>query len=167
MSGALITDQMRQRIGAEAPPYTVEVEKGDLRRFLAATGDANPLFCDEEWAKTHKHGAVILPPTLFCSDPIIAAYNAGLDRPLPFKYRIDGGTEWECFQPVKVGDVLNITTKIADLYEKHGGPQTGRMLFTILEASCRNQRGELVGIARSTHICYEGPTVAAQEAPTS
>lgn len=165
MPGTLITDQMRERIGAEARPYTVEVEKGDLRRFLAATGDTNPLFCDEAWAKAHKHGAIILPPTLFCPDPIIGSYIAELDRPLPFKYRIDGGTEWECFRPVKVGDVLSITIRIADLYEKEGGPRTGRMLFTILEATCRNQQLELVGIARSTHICYEGPKAAAQEVP--
>ena len=165
MGGTLVTEDMRRMIGTEAPPYTVEVEKGDLRRFLAATGDTNPLFCDEEWAKTHRYGGVILPPTLFCPDPIIASYIAGLERPIPFKYRIDGGTEWECVRPVKIGDVLTIITKVADLYEKQGGPQTGRMLFTIIEATCRNQRNELVGIARSTHICYEGPSNSTQEAP--
>ena len=163
MEDSIITEQMRHLIGVEAPPYFVDVEKGDLRRFLAATGDTNPLFCNEERAKANNREGVVFPPTFFCPDPIIAASIAGLERPFPFKYRIDGGTEWEFHGLVRVGDVLSITIKIADLYEKQGGPQTGRMLFTIIEAICHNQREELVGIARSTHIVYEGPNYRTQE----
>ena len=155
---SVITEEMRQMIGVETPPYIFEVEKGALRKFLNATGDANPLFQDREFAKKGKYGEIIAPPTFFCPDPLIIAQTTGLKRlPSPFKYGIDGGTEWEFIQPVRAGDTLSITTKIADIFEKQGSPRTGRMLFSIIEAICRNQRGEVVGISRGTSISYEGP----------
>ncbi len=142
---AVITEEMRGLIGVEAPPYVVEVEKGDLRRFVEATGETNPLYTD-----------AVFPPTFFCPDPIIAAMRAGLKRPRPFRYSIDGGSEWEFHRPVRVGDTLRLTSRISDLYEKQGSPQMGRMLFTIIEVRCVNQRDELVGVARGTAIVYEG-----------
>ncbi|MBI4639461.1 MAG: MaoC family dehydratase N-terminal domain-containing protein [Candidatus Tectomicrobia bacterium] len=155
---SVITEEMRHLIGAETPPHTFEVEKGALRKFLNATGDTNPLFRDEEWARKTEYGGIIAPPTFFCPDALIAGQVTGLKRvPNPFRYSIDGGSEWESFQPVRVGDTLSITTKIADIYEKQGSARTGRMLFTIVEATCRNQRGELVGICRGVSISYEGP----------
>ena len=155
---SVITEEMRRMIGVEAPSYIVEVEKGAVRKFVGATGDTNPLFQDPEFAKRTKYGGIIAPPTFFCPDPLIAAQIAGLKRlPRPFKYGIDGGTEWELFQPVRMGDVLTVTTKIVDVYEKQGSPRTGRMLFSIIEATCRNQGGDLVGVSRGTSISYEGP----------
>jgi hypothetical protein len=151
-SASIITEEMRALVGVETPPFTIEVEKGDLRRFLEATGETNPLF-DE-----------VFPPTFFCPDPIIAAQRAGLKRPWPFTYSIDGGSEWEFHRPVCVGDTLTLRVKIADLYEKQGSVKTGRMLFTIIESRCTNQRDELVGIARGTGIVYEGPQANTKEA---
>ncbi len=149
-SQSIITDEMRARIGLETAPMTIEVEKGDLRRFTEATGETDPRFAD------------VFPPTFFCPDPIIAAQRAGLDRPRPFRYSIDGGSEWEFHRPVRVGDTLTLTAKIADLSEKRGSANTGRMLFTIIEIRCTNQRNELVGVARGTGIVYEGPPAGAQ-----
>jgi acyl dehydratase len=160
----VITEEMRGLIGVETPPYYVEVEKGDLRRFVEATGETHPLYIDAEWAKTTRYGSVIFPPTFFCPDPIITAKLAGLARPWPFQYSIDGGSEWEFCRPVRVGDRLSLTARIADLYEKQGSPQRGRMLFTIIEVRCVNQDGELVGIARGTGIVYEGSAGGGEEA---
>jgi acyl dehydratase len=154
---SVITEEMRRLIGVETSPYTIAVERGDLRRFVEATGETNPLFTDDQAAKGSRHGGLVFPPTFFCPDPIIAAELAGLERPWPFKFRIDGGSQWEFFQPVRIGDTLRVTARITDLYERQGSAQTGRMLFTIIEVRCTNQRDELVGIARGTAIVYEGP----------
>ena len=150
-NGSIITEEMRALVGVETPPVTIEVEKGDLRRFKEATGETDPRYAE------------IFPPTFFCPDPIIAAQRAGLKRPWPFTFSIDGGSEWEFHRPVRVGDTLTLIAKIADLYEKRGSAKTGRMLFTIIEIRCANQRGELVGIARGTGIVYEGPEGTSQE----
>jgi hypothetical protein len=151
-NGSIITSEMRALIGVETPPLTTEVEQGDLRRFREATGETDPRFAE------------VFPPTFFCPDPIIAAQRAGLKRPWPFRYSIDGGSEWEFHRPVRVGDTLALTAKIADLYEKRGSANTGRMLFTIIEVRCTNQRNELVGVARGTGIVYEGPQAGTREA---
>ena len=42
--------------------------------------------------------------------------------------------------------------------------RTGRMVFTIIEVRCFNQRDELVGTSRSTAIAYEGVRSENQEA---
>jgi hypothetical protein len=153
-SESIITDEMRALIGVETAPVTIEVEKGDLRRFNGAIGETSRRFAE------------VFPPTFFCPDPIIAAQRAGLERPWPFRYSIDGGSEWEFHRPVRLGDALTLTVKIADLYEKRGSAKTGRMLFTIIEVRCTNQRNELVGVARGTGIVYEGPANDTQE-PTA
>ena len=143
---SVITDELRARIGVEKGPYVINVEAGDLRRFSEAVrrgGDA---------------GAAVdgpVPPTLFCPDPIIAADLCGLGRPRPWKYSIDGGSEWQFHRSVRASDTLRLYSRIADLYEKQGA-KTGRMLFTIIEVRCLNQHGDLVGVGRSTAIAYEG-----------
>lgn len=167
MSAApVITEEMRRLVGVETPPYVVEVERGDLRRFAEATGETRPLFTDEAWATQTPNGGVIVPPTFFCPDPIVAAELAGLKRPWPLRYSIDGGSEWEFLRPVRVGDTLRLTARITDLYEKVGSSRTRRMLFTLIEVRCVNQRDELVGMARGTAIAYEGPAeTEGEEAP--
>lgn len=154
--GSVITEEMRWMVGVETSPYTIKIKEGDLQRFVEAIGETKMLFTPNRWAKTSKYGGVMCPPTFFCPDPIIAGDLTGLKRPWPFPYSLDGGTEWEFHQPVRVGDTLRITTKIAGLYEKQGSGKTGRMMITIIEARCINQRKELVGVARGNAIVYEG-----------
>ena len=164
MEGALITEDMRRMIGRETAPYVLKVERGDALRFLEATGETDPCFVKESWARGKGYGGAVLPPTFFCPDPTIVATLAGLERPRPFPHSIGGGSDWEFLQPVRVGDTLSLTAKIADLYEKQGSPEMGRMLFTVIEVRCTNQREELVGIGRSTAIAYEGAALGKEEA---
>ena len=65
---------------------------------------------------------------------------------------MNGGNEYELFQPVQAGDVLSITSRIGDMYEREG--RVGKMLFTVSETVCRNLKGEIVLIIRSTGIRY-------------
>ena len=45
---SLITDEIRSWIGKETPPWTIEVTTLDVKRFVVATDDLNPLYLDEE-----------------------------------------------------------------------------------------------------------------------
>ena len=40
----VITEQMRQMVGVETPPYSIGVERADLLRYIEATGEENPSF---------------------------------------------------------------------------------------------------------------------------
>src|SRR4051794_8345322 len=53
----------RTRVGTEFGPIVVEVEKGALVKFARAIGETNPLYLDEDYAKTTRFGAIVAPPT--------------------------------------------------------------------------------------------------------
>jgi hypothetical protein len=64
---------------------------------------------------------------------------------------LHGEQEFELFKPILVGDVLTGTARIADVYEREGG-RGGKMTFMVTEIEYHNQKGEKVGVARSTLI---------------
>lgn len=47
----IITDELRSRIGRTTPLLSLELmSPSDVRRYVDATGDANPLWLDDEFA---------------------------------------------------------------------------------------------------------------------
>ena len=73
-------------------------------------------------------------------------------RDLPFNRLLDGGSEWEYFQPVRPGDRITAVTLIVDVFDRAG--RSGQMLFVITETRYTNQFGELVATQKSTSIKY-------------
>jgi hydroxyacyl-ACP dehydratase HTD2-like protein with hotdog domain len=63
---------------------------------------------------------------------------------------LNGGNRFEYFEPVKVGDRITATGRIADVYEKTGG--SGNLLFIIVETDYQNQDGRTVARLRGTTI---------------
>ena len=141
-----ITRQMRDAIGVESEPAVHDVEKGAIVKFAQAIGDPGPAFNDDDAA----HGGMVAPPTFLRSmlpGPMRAEVRS------PYKANLDGGSEWEYFEPIRPGDRITVTTKIADIYERPG--RLGNMLFVIRETSYVNQAGTLAAVQRSTGISYE------------
>ena len=150
MPESVITDELRRKIGVEAPPVTIEIDKGMLRRLAEAVGDSNPLWQDEVKARKSSYGGIIAPPALLLSAqmriPRITPVETGLTRVL------DGGVEIEFYEPVRAGDVLTMRSRITDLYERE--TKRGLMLFQISEINYINQFGDVVAKQRSTIISY-------------
>lgn len=145
-----LTEEMRQKaIGIESAPVVLEVEKGHIRRFAQAVGDPNPLWNDEVAARKGRYGGLIAPPTFLRS---VKYDRPQLPYDTPFTRILDGGSEWEYFQPIRVGDRITTVARIADVSERAG--RLGAMIFTTLEISYTNQFGELVATQRSTGIRY-------------
>lgn len=65
---------------------------------------------------------------------------------------MNGGDEYEFFQPIQAGDVLSITRRLGDMFERDG--RMGKMFFQVDETVFRNQKKEIVLIQRSTTIAY-------------
>jgi hydroxyacyl-ACP dehydratase HTD2-like protein with hotdog domain len=63
---------------------------------------------------------------------------------------LNGGNRFEYFEPVKVGDRITATGRIADVYEKTGG--SGSLLFIVVETDYVNQEGRTVARLRGTTI---------------
>lgn len=155
--GSVITEEMRKAIGVESEPSIYLVEREPIRRCAAAMGDNNPLYHDEEYAKSKGYRSVIAPPGFqpTYSFPLKIApirADAGMRIPAGFSRFMNGGDEYEFFQPIQAGDVLSVTRRLGDLYERAG--RMGKMFFTVNETVFRNQKNEIVLIQRSTTIAY-------------
>ena len=59
---SVITDEMREAIGKEGAPATLEVDKTGCRMFARAVGHTDLIFYDEEYAKSKGHRSVVAPP---------------------------------------------------------------------------------------------------------
>jgi len=151
-----ITDEMRAVIGKEIETVTVEVDKTAIRMFARAVGHTDLIYYDEEYAKSKGYRSLPCPMG-FVGQPIYRP-----DKPLrpstvmpfqsPFKRVLNGGTDFEYYEPVCAGDVLTATSKIADIVERAGG--TGPMLFVTNETTYKNQQGQAVAKFRGTLILY-------------
>lgn len=143
-----ITPEMRAAIGSASDPVTWEVEEGEIIRFAEAIGDPNPIYSDEAAARKSRYGGIIAPPTF------LHAYGAA---PLDFEYPegvgLDGGSDWEYFEPVRPGDRITVTARVADIFEKSG--RVGNMIFIVREIEYVNQFGQLAARRRSTGIFYD------------
>ena len=147
---SVITQEMRDVIGVESEAVTYDVERGAIRKFAEAIGDDNPLYVDEEAARKSRYGGLIAPPTFMRS------MSAGRSRATvqsPYPAALDGGSEWEYFEPVRPGDRISVTMKVSQMFEREG--RLGNMLFIIRETSYVNQFGKTVAIQRGTGISYQ------------
>jgi acyl dehydratase len=149
MANKYVTDEVRRQIGMQSEAHVVEVERGAIRRFAEAIGDPNPLFNDEAAARETRFGGMIAPPT-FCRSLGTAIPEIKIEMPA---FRgLDGGSEWEYFEPIRPGDRISVVSKIADIRESSG--RLGPMVFITAETSYANQFGQVCAVQRSTVIRY-------------
>ena len=131
-----VIDRLRARIGQSGQSSEATVEAGHLKRFVEAMGDPNP-----RWTKE-------APPTFLVA---LASVSTHLEEAEEYgKGWLNGGNRFEYFEPVKVGDRITATGRIADVYEKTGG--SGTLLFIIFETDYVNQDGRTVARLRGTMI---------------
>ena len=156
----VITDAARALIGVEQDPVTVEPDKSALKKFARAIGwpeDPNPLYVDEEYAAKTKWAGMIAAPTFSTSfswlgglleqvNPTMGTYRVGLN----------GGNEYDYYQPVHAGDVLTARPMLADLEEKPRD-DGGVMLVVSLQADFFNQSNDRVLTVRQTLLRMYGP----------
>lgn len=156
---SIITDEMRAAIGVESEPWTLEVDKTSIRMFARAVGYTDPVFYDEEFAKSKGYRSLPAPPHYLgtpvynpaVSDPTFGGPRGRQRFQTPFKRRLNGGTDIEYFDTICAGDVLTATSKITDIQQRQGS--IGTMLITTTETVYR--RGDqVVAIMRGTGIQY-------------
>lgn len=143
---------MSELIGKTSTPFQMRIEYGKIREFARAIKDDNPVYFDEDYAK-RVAGGIMPPPTFSMTEAFWGSDIGHLVASLKFDLRrvLHGGQEFEYVKPVHAGDVLTATAKVADLFKKPG-KRGGEMTFAVLETEYKNQRGEVVLLARSTII---------------
>jgi hypothetical protein len=159
---SVVTDKMREAVGKEGAPTTMEVDKTGCRMFARAVGHADLIFYDEEYAKSKGHRSIVAPPG-FLGTPVFKPRGTGLDgaeganefiarSEVPYKRVLNGGTEYEYFDVICAGDVLTSRSKVTAYNERSGS--LGPMLITNRETTYTNQDGNVVAKLRGTVIQY-------------
>ncbi len=145
-----ISGLKKKYIGFVSKPVTMEVEKGHIRAFAQAIEDPNPLWNDEVAARRTRYGGMVGSPTFLRA--IRTERLQELPADFPFNRPLDGGSEWEYFEPVRPGDRITATTKVVDIFDKTG--RLGQMIFVVTETSYTNQFGQVVATQKNTSIRY-------------
>jgi len=139
--GSLDLDRLKAKLGVEWAPWSFPIEREMVRRFARAVGDPNP-----RWQEGN-----IAPPT-FVMAIGFEQFVDELMSLVPFGTVLMGGTELECYHPIKTGDVITVVFKISSLRERRG--KMGRMAFMTFDSSYQNQGKEVVARCRQMVIGY-------------
>jgi len=134
-------ERLKSKIGVEWEPKVCQIEREVIRRFTRAVGDPNPRWQD----------GIIAPPTFVLAIGF-EQFVEDLMALAPFGTVLMGGTEIECYQPIRLGDEITAIFKISSLREREG--KMGKMAFMTFDSSYKNQRQELVAKCRQMVIGY-------------
>jgi len=136
MAVTSVVDRLRARVGEAGPHRSATVEAGHLERFAEAIGDPNPRWLAEA------------PPTFLVALVPVSVHLAEAEE--YGKGWLNGGNRFDYLEPVRVGDRITATGKLAGVYEKTGS--SGSLLFIIFETEYVNQHGRPVARLRGTAI---------------
>ena len=155
---AVLTPEVKSWIGRTTELLSIpeEVAASDLRRYLDATGDTNPLFTSDEAARAAGYRARILPPMMVIDlSWRLHATEEGrfwVKIPLPPAYSDvrNGGQEVEWFAPMYLGDRLSIRHRIVDIVVKRG--RRGLGAYIDRKTEYFNQDGTLIARVNATAV---------------
>ena len=154
------------------------IEASHIMMFARSVGDSNPIYHDEDYAKSTELGGIIPPPTF-------AQSSAQFDPEYFLRPKV-GGDGWfgsgkeatgskpssgsgggggaamglhaeqhfEYHLPVKAGDTLSATTKPGKAWEKES-KRAGKLKFSESVTEYRNQDGDLVITATGVGVQTE------------
>ena len=131
-----LTDEMRSVIGVASEPWPVEITTTSIRAFARGVGYTDSRYYDEAAAREAGHAALPAPPCYLGtpvwlpgqSDPTFSGpRSTGPSVRHGLKGLLDGGTTVEYERPLRAGDRLLMTSKVADLEVKES-KGLGKML---------------------------------------
>ena len=146
---APFVEELRADIGRTWPPEYIDVERGAIAKFARSYGETNPLYFDEDYARTTRFGGIIAPPTYISCFGTEAFYGAISGHP-ELKRKLHGSDVIEFSAPIRPGDRIAITLRLVDVYSKDG--RNGTMLFEVFEQQMVNQHGQEVARLQMTTV---------------
>jgi acyl dehydratase len=156
---SVISLELRSWIGRKNPLIRLEIMTAShVRRYVDATGDANPLWLDDGFAHSVGYRSRLLPPTLVSWAPFsVKERDSSLDMidlrrqlPLPKEYTNvrNAGSEIEWLQPLYLGEQLSAQSCISDIVARAGRAGVG--IYVTQEKQILNSRQEIVMRRRHT-----------------
>ncbi len=144
--------QLNRIVGKEYPPFPVTVERGKIKEFARAIGDANPFYLDDAVGRASEWGDVIAPPTFAITFRDEQADTGTLLRDLgtDVSRLLHGEQEFEIYQQLRPGETYLCRSKVVDQYEKTG--KSGPMGFVVRETAVIDRHNEVVAKVRGITV---------------
>jgi acyl dehydratase len=138
-----VSEVDRSLVGTETAAFTVEVERGAIRRFAEAIEDGNPIFNDPAAAKQQHCADLVAPPTFATSFrlPMDPPWIANLDR----RRIVAGETSFAIVRPITAGMVLTCRMKLRAVEDKDG--RKGRMQLLHQDLTGKDANGDIVFVS--------------------
>ncbi len=143
----------KDMIGRVLSTGSAAVTAEHVAAFARALGDENPLYVDAAAAAHGPFGGIVAPPTYpiaFMTQAMAGGMDAFLELGLDFMTLVHGEQEFEYVRPIRAGETLTLTGRIADVYEKAGS--SGTLDFVVLETEACDRAGEPVFYSRNVLI---------------
>lgn len=173
---SLINDELRSWIGRASPLQLLELlNASDVRRYVDATGDANPLWLDDDFARSMGYKGRVLPPILVGWVPFslkernggekLTSFDLRRQLPVPEHYTNvrNAGSETEWIKPVYLGEQLCLQTRILDIVARQGKMGTG--IYVTQEEQIFNPSREVVLRRRHTIALFPEQKFANERKP--
>ena len=170
-----VTDEIRALIDVPGPRLTAVSPLGadELRRFVHAVMESNPVHWDEEAARESRYGGLVAPPLYVwhalrrapgSPDPLdrlaeepdwdgldVGSGIGGLPKiDVPLKRILNGGTEAELFRLPRVGELISAQSRYLDIVDREG--RSGPMVLVTVETVYTNQDEQSLARVLSTVI---------------
>jgi len=139
-------------------PTTHAVDAWRIKLFCQAIGESDPVFHDAAAARRAGYRACPVPPTFLKA--IESEHQSGaalmklLDVPMTGVLHAEQRFEFE--SPVHVGDTVEISRTVAEIFDKRGGAMT----FIVVDSHFR-VAGQAVASARQTIVVRNSMPAAA------
>lgn len=140
---------IKRSIGVESAPITYVVGTSDIIDFTDAVGDLNEIYRERKLAKHRGLNNIVAPPTFLRT----LKGNCSENNPEHLgTHLLDGGSEWDYFEPILPGDNISVVDKLLNVLEKKG--KLGKMFIWTREFKFTNQHSKVVAIHKWTRITY-------------
>jgi len=131
--------------------HSFQVTARDIKRFAQAIGDQNPLYYDEEYAKTTPYKTIVAPP-LFCqaitfedvplNELPTDLSPSELNVDVPATRAVGGSSQYDFYQFIRTGDTITAISNVLSIEKKQG--KNGSLYLVSVETLFKNQFNERV-----------------------
>jgi len=129
--------------GARRETLSTVLTAEQIRRFARATGETDPVYFDEAYARGTRYGGIIAPPGIHAY--LIFACTPETDW-MRTPGTVNAGQAWTYHQPARAGDTIFLEARALDRFIRK------QRLFVVHDNVFTNQRGEVVCAGRGWTI---------------
>lgn len=130
------------------------VHVNDIRRWMQAMQNPNPLYYDVDVATQSRFGEIVAPQSFAVATDVGHGATPSIQGTVPGTHMIFGGDEWWMFGPrIRTGERVSQERMLFD-YKVTETKFAGPTMFSRGDTTYINDRGGLIAKQRSTSIRY-------------